>query len=155
MSGLVDDVKSAAERGFHGLFGGGDTPPTGGTGTRDDLLQVDPDALLSFAQQLDERAGDLERGLAAERRKVESALARSGSMYTRDGRVSPVFKPMGSALAGVLDHAESNVAAVTATLRNDAQLLRELVDAHDDAERRAARGWESGEVQMKPRGAAA
>ncbi|SIC00072.1 hypothetical protein [Mycobacteroides abscessus] len=115
----------------------------------DDLLQVDPDALLSFAQQLDERAGDLERGLADERGKVEDAVRRSGSFYTKDGRVSPVFKPMGSAVSKVLDHAESNVAAVTATLRNDAQLLRELVDAHDDAERRAARGWESGELQVR------
>lgn len=147
---VVDDVKGAAEQGFHHMFGG-DTPATGGTGVRDDLLQVDPDALLSFAQQLDERAGDLERGLAAERVKVGSALSRSGSMYTRDGRVSPVFKPMGSALAGVLDRAEENVRAVTDTLRNDAQLLRELVEAHDDAERRAVRGWESGELQMKPR----
>lgn len=119
-----------------------------------DLLQVDPEALLSFAQQLEGRADDLETGLAAQRAKVEDAVRRAGSMYTRDGRVSPVFTPMGSALAGVLDRAEENVAAVTATLRNDAQLLRELVDAHDDAERRAVDGWESGEVQMKPRGAA-
>lgn len=121
----------------------------------DDLLQVDPDALLAFAQQLEGRASDLEAGLAVERGKVEDAVRRSGSFYTKDGRVSPVFKPMGHALAGVLDRAEENVRAVTATLRNDAQLLRELVDAHDDAERRAVRGWESGELQVKPRGAAA
>lgn len=121
----------------------------------DDLLQVDPDALLSFAQQLEGRADDLEVGLAAQRMKVEDAVRRSGSSYTKDGRVAPVFKPMGSALAGVLDRAEENVAAVTATLRNDAQLLRGLVQAHEEAERRAVRGWESGELQMKPRGAAA
>ncbi|SIE96716.1 hypothetical protein [Mycobacteroides abscessus] len=145
---VIDDAKSAAERGFHGLFGGGDTTPTGGAG---DLLQVDPDALLSFAQQLDERAADLERGLAAERGKVESALGRSGSMYTRDGRTAPVFKPMGRAVGSALDKAEQNVQALTDTLRNDAQLLRGLVRAHEEAERRAVRGWESGELQMKPR----
>ncbi|SKO40920.1 hypothetical protein [Mycobacteroides abscessus] len=120
----------------------------------DDLLRVDPDALLSFAQQLEGRASDLEAGLAAERAKVESAVARSGSMYTRDGRVSPVFRPMGSALVSVLDKAEENVGAVTATLRNDAELLREFVAEHEEAEARAVRGWESGEVQVKPRGAA-
>lgn len=120
-----------------------------------DLLQVDPDALLSFAQQLEGRADDLEAGLAAERRKMESAVARSGSMYTKDGRVSPVFKPMGSAVSKVLDKAEENVSALTKTLRNDAELLREFLAAHEEAERRAVDGWESGEVQMKPRGAAA
>lgn len=150
MGSVVDDVKSAAERGFHHMFGG-DTPATGGTGVRDDPIGVDPDALLSFARQLEGRADDLEAGLAAQRVKVEDAVRRSGSLYTKDGRVAPVFKPMGSALAGVLDRAEENVRAVTDTLRNDAQLLRELVEAHDDAERRAVRGWESGELQMKPR----
>lgn len=154
MSGLVDDVKGAAERGFHHMFGG-DTPAPPVAGVRDDLLQIDPDALLSFAQQLDERAGDLERGLAAERVKVELAVARSGSMYTKDGRTAPVFKPMGDALAGVLDRAEENVGVVTATLRHDAELLREFVAAHEEAERRAVRGWETGEIQMKPRGAGA
>lgn len=114
----------------------------------DDLLQVDPDALLSFAQQLEERASDLEAGLAAERKKVEDAVRRSGSFYTKDGRVSPVFKPMGHALAGVLDRAEENVAA---TLRNDAEMLRDFVAAHEEAEQRA---WEDGEIQVKPRGAA-
>ncbi|AMT69294.1 MULTISPECIES: hypothetical protein [Mycobacteroides] len=117
-----------------------------------DLLQVDPEALLSFAQQLDGRADDLEAGLAAQRMKVESVVARSGSLYTRDGRVAPVFKPMGSALAGVLDHAEENVGAVTATLRHDAELLREFVAQHEAAEQRAVHGWESGELQVKPRG---
>lgn len=119
-----------------------------------DLLQVDPDALLSFAQQLDERASDLESGLAAERAKVESAVQRSGSLYTKDGRVAPVFRPMGKALDKVLDRAEENVSAVTKTLRNDAMLLREFVAAHEEAEARAVRAWEAGEVQMKPRGAA-
>lgn len=117
-----------------------------------DLLQVDPEALLSFAQQLDEKAEDLEAGLAVQRAKVEDSVRRSGSMYTRDGRTAPVFKPMGSAVSKVLDRAESNVAALTATLRNDAELLREFVAAHEEAERRAVRGWETGEVQMKPRG---
>ncbi|MBE5456033.1 hypothetical protein E3G52_002928 [Mycobacteroides abscessus] len=121
----------------------------------DDLLQVDPEALLSFAQQLEGRADDLEAGLAAHRNKVESAVARSGSMYTKDGRTAPVFKPLGSALAGVLDHAEENVGAVTATLRHDAELLREFVAQHEAAEQRAVRAWESGEVQVKPRGAVA
>lgn len=120
----------------------------------DDLLQVDPDALLLFAQQLDERASDLEAGLAAERMKVESAVARSGSLYTRDGRTAPVFKPMGSAVGSALDRAEENVGVVTATLRNDAGMLREFVAAHEEAERRAVRGWETGEIQVKPRGAA-
>lgn len=120
----------------------------------DDLLQVDPEALLSFAQQLEERASDLEAGLAAERKKVEDAVRRSGSLYTRDGRTAPVFKPMGSALDKVLDHAEENVSAVTKTLRNDAMLLRDFVAAHQEAERRAVRGWESGEIQVEPRGAA-
>lgn len=118
----------------------------------DDLLQVDPEALLSFAQQLEERASDLESGLAAERKKVESAVARSGSLYTRDGRTSPVFKPMGSAVGKALDKAEENVAVVTATLRNDAMMLREFVAAHQEAEARAMRGWEDGEIQVKPRG---
>lgn len=118
----------------------------------DDLLRVDPEALLSFAQQLEGRASDLEAGLAAERTKVEDAVRRAGSMYTRDGRVAPVFKPMGKALGSVLDKAESNVAAVTKTLRNDAELLREFVAAHEEAEARAVRAWEAGEVQMKPRG---
>lgn len=116
-----------------------------------DLLQVDPEELLSFAQQLDERASDLEVGLAAHRAKVEDAVRRSGSMYTRDGRVAPVFKPMGKAL----DKAEENVAVVTATLRNDAAMLREFVAAHQEAEARAVQAWESGELQVKPRGAAA
>ncbi|RIT59374.1 hypothetical protein [Mycobacteroides abscessus] len=120
----------------------------------DDVLRVDPDALLSFAQQLEGRADDLESGLAAERAKVEGAVARAGSLYTRDGRVSPVFKPMGSAVGKVLDKAEENVAVVTATLRNDAMMLRDFVAAHAEAERRAVRGWESGEIQVKPRGAA-
>lgn len=120
----------------------------------DDLLEVHPEALLSFAQQLEERALDLEAGLAAERAKVEDAVRRSGSLYTRDGRVAPVFKPMSSALGKVLDHAEENVAAVTETLRNDAEMLRDFVAAHQEAEQRAVRGWESGEVQVKPRGAA-
>ncbi|SHP92793.1 hypothetical protein [Mycobacteroides abscessus] len=120
----------------------------------DDLLQVDPDALLSFAQQLEGRASDLEAGLAVERGKVEDAVRRSGSFYTKDGRVSPVFKPMGHALAGVLDRAEENVAAVTATLRNDAEMLRDFVAAHEEAEQRAVRAWEDGEIQVKPRGAA-
>ncbi|SKU64625.1 Protein of uncharacterised function (DUF2580) [Mycobacteroides abscessus subsp. massiliense] len=119
-----------------------------------DLLQVDPDALLSFAQQLEGRADDLESGLAAERAKVEDAVRRSGSLYTRDGRTAPVFKPMGSALNKVLDKAEENVSALTETLRNDAELLREFVAAHEEAEARAVRGWESGEIQVKPRGAA-
>lgn len=110
----------------------------------DDLLQVDPEALLSFAQQLDERADDLEAGLAAERAKVEGAVRRSGSLYTRDGRVAPVFKPMGKALDKALDKAEENVAAVTETLRNDAAMLREFVAAHEEAEARAVRAWESG-----------
>lgn len=118
----------------------------------DDLLQIHPEALLSFAQQLDERASDLEAGLAAERAKVEGAVARAGSLYTKDGRTAPVFKPMGKALDSVLDKAESNVAAVTKTLRNDAMMLRELVAAHEEAEQRAVRAWESGELQMKPRG---
>lgn len=117
-----------------------------------DLLQVDPEALLSFAQQLDGRADDLEAGLAVQRAKVEDAVQRSGSLYTRDGRVAPVFKPMGSALAGVLDRAEENVSALTKTLRNDATMLREFVAAHEEAERRAVHGWESGELQVKPRG---
>lgn len=117
-----------------------------------DLLQVDPDALLSFAQQLEVRASDLEAGLAAERAKVEGAVRRAGSMYTRDGRTAPVFKPMGSAVQKVLDKAEKNVSALTATLRNDAELLRDFVAAHEKAEQRAVRGWEDGEVQMKPRG---
>lgn len=120
----------------------------------DDVLRVDPDALLSFAQQLEGRADDLEAGLAAERAKVESAVQWVGSMYTRDGRTAPVFKPLGSALSGVLDRAESNVQAVTATLRNDAELLRDFVAAHEEAERRAVRAWETGEIQVKPRGAA-
>lgn len=115
----------------------------------DDLLQVDPDALLAFAQQLDESASDLEQGLAAERGKVESALARSASMYTRDGRVSPVFKPMESAVGAALDKAEENVSALTKTLRNDAELLREFVAAHEEAERRAVDGWEAGELQVR------
>ncbi|MBN7480753.1 hypothetical protein [Mycobacteroides abscessus] len=118
----------------------------------DDLLQVDPEGLLSFAQQLEGRASDLEVGLAAERAKVEDAVRRSGSLYTRDGRTAPVFKPMGSAVQKVLDHAEENVSAVTKTLRNDAMLLRDFVQAHEEAEQRAVRAWESGEVQMKPRG---
>lgn len=118
----------------------------------DDLLQVDPEALLSFAQQLEGRANDLEAGLAAERAKVESAVRRSGSLYTRDGRTAPVFKPMSSALDKVLDHAEENVSAVTATLRNDAMLLRDFVAAHQEAEQRAVSEWEAGELQMKPRG---
>lgn len=120
-----------------------------------DLLQVDPDALLSFAQQLDEKADDLEAGLAVQRMKVEDSVRRSGSMYTRDGRTAPVFQPMGEGLAGVLDRAEANVSALTATLRNDAELLREFVQAHEEAEARAVRAWEAGEVQTKPRGAAA
>ncbi|OHU18451.1 hypothetical protein BKG74_18340 [Mycobacteroides chelonae] len=118
----------------------------------DDLLQVDPDALLAFAQQLEGRASDLEAGLAVERGKVEDAVRRSGSLYTRDGRTAPVFKPMGKALGKVLDRAEENVSAVTATLRNDAMMLREFVAAHQEAEQRAVRAWEAGEVQMKPRG---
>ncbi|MBN7483744.1 hypothetical protein [Mycobacteroides abscessus] len=120
-----------------------------------DLLQVDPDALLSFAQQLEGRADDLETGLAAQRAKVEDAVRRAGSMYTRDGRTAPVFKPLGSALSGVLDRAESNVQAVTATLRHDAMMLREFVAQHEAAEQRAVSGWESGEIQVKPRGAVA
>ncbi|EIV24957.1 hypothetical protein [Mycobacteroides abscessus] len=120
----------------------------------DDLLQIHPDALLSFAQQLDERASDLEAGLAAERAKVEDAVRRSGSLYTRDGRVSPVFKPMGKALGSVLDKAEENVGLLTATLRNDAEMLRDFVAAHEEAEQRAVRAWEDGEIQVKPRGAA-
>lgn len=120
-----------------------------------DLLQVDPDALLSFAQQLEGRADDLEAGLAAQRMKVESVVARAGSMYTKDGRVSPVFKPMGSAVDKALDKAEENVSALTKTLRNDAELLREFVAAHEEAERRAVDGWEAGELQVKPRGAVA
>lgn len=119
-----------------------------------DLLQVDPEALLSFAQQLEGRADDLETGLAAQRAKVEDAVRRAGSMYTRDGRVSPVFTPMGSALAGVLDRAEENVSALTKTLRNDAELLRGFVAQHEEAEARAVRAWDAGEVQVKPRGAA-
>lgn len=118
----------------------------------DDLLQVDPEGLLSFAQQLEGRASDLEVGLAAHRAKVEGAVARSGSMYTKDGRTAPVFKPMGKALDKVLDKAEENVSALTATLRNDAEMLRDFVQAHEEAEQRAVRAWESGEVQMKPRG---
>lgn len=118
----------------------------------DDLLRVDPEALLSFAQQLEGRADDLEAGLAAERAKVEDAVRRAGSLYTRDGRVSPVFRPMSSALGSVLDKAEENVGVVTETLRNDAELLREFVAAHQEAEHRAVRAWEAGEVQMKPRG---
>lgn len=118
-----------------------------------DLLQVDPDALLSFAQQLDERASDLESGLAAERAKVESAVRRSGSLYTRDGRTAPVFQPMGSALGSALDKAEKNVSALTATLRNDAELLRDFVQAHEEAEARAVRGYSDlvGH-EVKPRG---
>lgn len=84
----------------------------------DDLLQVDPEALLSFAQQLDERASDLESGLAAHRATVEGAVARAGSLYTKDGRTAPVFKHMGKALDSVLDKAEENVGLLTATLRN-------------------------------------
>ncbi|CPS25179.1 Uncharacterised protein [Mycobacteroides abscessus subsp. abscessus] len=118
----------------------------------DDLLRVDPEALLSFAQQLEGRANDLEAGLAAERAKVEDAARRSGSLYTRDGRTAPVFKPMGKALGKVLDRAEENVSAVTATLRNDAMMLREFVAAHQEAEARAVRVWEDGEIQVKPRG---
>ncbi|PVA22688.1 hypothetical protein [Mycobacteroides abscessus] len=119
----------------------------------DDLLQVDPEALLSFAQQLEERASDLETGLAAERVKVEDAVRRSGSMYTRDGRTAPVFRPMGSAVGKVLDRAEENVAVVTATLRNDAMMLREFVAAHQEAEARAVRGYSDlvGH-EVKPRG---
>lgn len=119
----------------------------------DDLLQVDPEALLSFAQQLEERASDLEAGLAAERTKVEDAVRRSGSLYTRDGRTAPVFRPMSSALDKVLDRAEENVAAVTETLRNDAELLREFVAAHEEAERRAVSGYSDlvGH-EVKPRG---
>lgn len=120
----------------------------------DDLLQVDPEALLSFAQQLEGRADDLEAGLAAQRAKVEGAVARAGSLYTRDGRTAPVFRPMSSALDKVLDRAEENVAAVAETLRNDARMLREFLAAHGEAEARAVRAWEAGEVQMKPRGAA-
>ncbi|MBV6362769.1 hypothetical protein HZD78_22750 [Mycobacteroides chelonae] len=121
----------------------------------DDLLQVDPEGLLSFAQQLDEKADDLEAGLAAQRQKVESAVRRSGSLYTKDGRVSPVFRPMGSAVGSALDRAEENVSAVTTTLRNDAMMLREFVQAYEEAERKAVDGWEAGELQVKPRGAAA
>lgn len=120
-----------------------------------DLLQVDPDALLSFAQQLDEKADDLEAGMTVHRGKVEDAVRRAGSMYTKDGRVAPVFRPLGEGVDKALDRAESNVSAVTATLRNDAALLREFVQAHEEAEARAAQGWETGEVQMKPRGAVA
>lgn len=42
---------------------------------------------------------------------------------------------------------------VTKTLRNDAMMLRDFVAAHEEAEQRAVRGWESGEIQVKPRGA--
>lgn len=119
----------------------------------DDLLQVDPEGLLSFAQQLDERASDLEAGLAAERAKVEDAVRRSGSLYTKDGRTAPMFKPMSSALGKVLDKAEENVGVVTATLRNDAELLRDFVQAHEEAEQRAVSGYSDlvGH-EVKPRG---
>ncbi|MBE5454149.1 hypothetical protein E3G52_001022 [Mycobacteroides abscessus] len=147
MTDFLDGVKGVN----HFLFGGGDAPNAGGAGAPDDLLQVHPDTLLSFAGELESRAADLERGLAAERQKVEDAVRRSGSMYTKDSRVSPVFKPMGSAVGKALDKAEANVTALTATLRNDAELLRGLVQAHEEAERRAVHGWESGELQMKPR----
>ncbi|MBN7434246.1 hypothetical protein I3U64_27335 [Mycobacteroides abscessus subsp. abscessus] len=116
----------------------------------DDLLKTDPEGLLDFAQKLEDKANEIEQELPAKRAKVEEAFRRQARMYTKDSRVPPVFQPLGKSLATALDKLEQNVQGVTATLRNDARLLRELVDKHDENERRAAQGFDS--VDARPRG---
>lgn len=116
----------------------------------DDLIKIDPDGLLAFANKLEDKAAEIEQELPAKRAKVEEAFRREARMYTKDSQVPPVFQPLGKALAVALDKLEQNVQGVTGTLRNDARLLRELVDKHDENERRAAQGFDS--VNARPRG---
>ncbi|RIS81916.1 hypothetical protein D2E44_14700 [Mycobacteroides abscessus] len=125
-----------------------DPPSTSGGGG--DTISIDPDGLLAFAQQLESKANEMEEGVAAKRAKVEEAFRREARLYTKDSRVAPVFRPLAESLGVALDKMEANVQGLTATLRNDARLLRELVDKHLEAERRAVRGYES--VEERPRG---
>lgn len=125
-------------------------PPGGTTSGGGDTISIDPDGLLDFAHQLESKANEIEEGLSSRRAKVEAAFQRETRLYTKDSRPSPVFKPLGEALGVALDKAEANVRSLTATLRNDARLLRELVDKHEEAERRAVRGFDS--VDARPRG---
>lgn len=118
----------------------------------DDLIKIDPDGLLDFANKLEEKSAEIEREAAAKRAKVEEAFRREARLYTKDSRVPPVFRPLGESLAVALDKMEQNVQGLTATLRNDARLLRELVDKHDENERRAVQGFDN--IQSRPRGAA-
>lgn len=92
----------------------------------------------------------MEREVPLKRAKVEEAFRREARLYTKDSKTAPVFQPLDEALTAGLDKTESNVKSLTATLRNDARLLRELVDEHLEAERRAVRGFES--VDVRPRG---
>ncbi|BAX97328.1 hypothetical protein MSTE_02012 [Mycobacteroides stephanolepidis] len=115
-----------------------------------DTISIDPDGLLDFARKLEDKANEIEEGVATRRAKVEAAFQREARMYTKDARTAPVFQPLGKALAVALDKVEANVSGLTATLRNDARLLRELVDKHEEAERRAVRGFDS--VEARPRG---
>ena len=115
----------------------------------DDLIKIDPEGLLDFAQKLEDKANELEEGVSAKRAKIEEAFKREARMHTKDSRVAPVFQPLGKALGVSLDKLEQNVSGLTTTLRNDARLLRELVAEHEEAERRAAQGFDS--VDARPR----
>lgn len=151
-SGIPDAMSGMARDAIDRLSGKrplidppGDTTSGGG-----DAISIDPDGLLDFARKLEDKAAELEEGVAAKRAKVEQAFQRQARLYTKDSRTAPVFKPLGDALAVALDKAEENVRGLTTTLRNDSRLLREVVAEHEEAERRAVRGYES--VDTRPRG---
>lgn len=151
-SGIPDAMSGMARGAIDRLSGKrplldplGDTTSGGG-----DAISIDPDGLLDFARKLEDKAAEMEEGVAAKRAKVEEAFQRESRLYTKDGKTAPVFQPLGDALAAGLDKAESNVKSLTATLRNDARLLCEVVAEHEEAEERAARGFDS--MEARPRG---
>lgn len=108
-----------------------------------DAIVTDGPALLDFADKLDGLASDLETGATTAISKVTDALEKTAKSYTKDGRTAPVFQPMSQSMSIAMEKVGGNVDGLIKTLRNDAQLIRDLVNKVDEREQHAANSYDN------------